>query len=120
MKDLSNLKHTFTKKQRDFCLETMKYNRTEKEYLKHLEDAFFQFDDEREEYETAFFVAMFLLEKIINELDLDVRPLFSKKQEKLFKQLYVFYRDNDYILWNKEHDGLVDLSEEENKQEVVI
>lgn len=120
MKELSNLRIKYTQKDINTHLEAMRYKRTEKEYIKYLEKGFFQFDFEREEYETAFFVSMFLLEKIINELDIDIRPLLSKKQEKLFKQLYVFYREYEDILWSKKHYGIVDLSEEENEQEVVI
>ena len=120
MKDLSNLRIQYTQKDINYYLEAMRYNKTEKNYLKHLEKAIFQFDFEREEYETAFFVSMFLLEKIIKELDIDVRALLNGNQEKLFKQLYTFYREREDILWCKNHFGIVDLSEEENMQEVVI
>lgn len=117
MSDLSNLKTTYTKEQRKYYLDHFKYKRNTQEHIEKLEEAVIQFSDELEEYQNAFFVAMFLMEKIIKELNVNILPLFNDNQEKLFTQLYRFYSKNDYILWCAEHDGIVNLK---GDKEVVV
>ncbi len=118
MSDLSNLKHVSSEEQQMKYLYLLyEKDKTPLEEINKLKKAVIQLSNEMEEYQNAFFISMFLMEKIIKELKVNILPLFNDNQEKLFTQLYRFYSKNDYILWCAEHDGIVDLK---GDKEVVI